>query len=341
MDSVTELEDRLSAPRDALVEDLACLEGDVLVIGAGGKLGPSLVRLAARAAAASGRRQRVFAVSRFGGSPDVAEELSAAGATILRADIAEDGVLEKVPDVPNVIYLVGAKFGTSGNEHDTWFTNTYLPGMVAQRFRSSRLVALSTGNVYPLSSVANGGSTEETVPDPVGEYAMSCLGRERILTHFAAENGTPTVLVRLNYAVEMRYGVLLDVAQTVARGEPVDVTMGHVNIVWQGYANEVILRSLLLAQADVSPAILNLTGPEVVPIRWLGEQFGARLGITPTFTGVEADTALLSNAGHCHQTFGYPDISLLEMIDHTARWVARGLPTLSKPTGFQRRDGRF
>ncbi|MBO3749264.1 NAD(P)-dependent oxidoreductase [Streptosporangiaceae bacterium NEAU-GS5] len=338
MRSVAELDDRLSAPRPALVDDLRKIDGDLLVLGAGGKLGPSLVRLAVRAAGAAGGGRRVIAVSRFGGG-DHAAELRAAGATVIAADIGDEAALRGLPDAPNVLFLVGAKFGTSGRAAATWNTNTYLPGQVARRFRGSRIVALSTGNVYPLTPVASAGPTEDAAPDPVGEYAMSCLGRERILEHASVENGTPTALIRLNYAVEMRYGVLVDLATALLAGEPVDLTMGHANVVWQGYANEVAIRALLLA--DVPPAVLNVTGPELVSIRQVATALADRLGVPVRFAGTEAGTALLSNAGRCHRLFGYPDVTLGELLDHTAAWVGSGLPLLGKPTGFQRRDGRF
>jgi nucleoside-diphosphate-sugar epimerase len=336
--SVAELDERLSAPRPALVEDLRKLDGDILVLGAGGKLGPSLVRLAVRASELAGGGRQVCAVSRFtdGG---LAESLRAAGARIIAADVGDGDALRALPDAPNVIFLVGAKFGTSGNESGTWYTNTFLPGQVGQRFRGSRIVALSTGNVYPLVPVAQGGCTEDSPPGPVGEYAMSCLGRERILTHVTSAAGTPTALIRLNYAVEMRYGVLVDIARAVLADEPVDVTTGHVNVVWQGYANEVILRSLLHAQSP--PFILNVTGPELISVRRVAAQFAARLDREPRIAGGEAPTALLSNATRCHDLFGYPDMTLGGLIDHTAHWVSAGLPLLGKPTGFQRRDGRF
>ncbi len=338
MESVAEHEDRLSTPRTALVDDLRKIDGDLLVLGAGGKLGPSLVRLAVRAAEAAGGGRRVIAVSRFG-KGDLADDLRAAGATTIVADIADDTALRALPDAPNVVFLVGAKFGTSGREAATWYTNTFLPGRVMQRFRGSRIVALSTGNVYPLAPVTAAAPAEETPPEPVGEYAMSCLGRERILEYSAVTSGTPTALIRLNYAVEMRYGVLVDLARSLLAGEPIDLTMGHVNVVWQGYANEVVLRALLLA--DVPPTVLNVTGPEQVSIRQVATALAARLGVPARFTGQEAENALLSNAGRCHRLFGYPDVTLGELVDHTAAWVGSGRPLLDKPTGFQRRDGRF
>jgi nucleoside-diphosphate-sugar epimerase len=336
--SEAELDERLSVPRPELVEDMRKLDGDVLVLGAGGKLGPSLVRLAVRASELAGGGRRIVAVSRFGGS-GLAESLRAAGAHVIAADVGDDDALRALPDAPNVVFLVGAKFGTSGNESGTWYTNTFLPGRVAQRFRDSRIVALSTGNVYPLVPVVEGGCTEDAPPGPVGEYAMSCLGRERIVTHVTSRAGTPTALIRLNYAVEMRYGVLVDIARSVLADQPVDVTMGHVNLVWQGYANEAILRAFRYAESP--PFILNVTGPELVSVRQVATAFAARLGRQPRFAGSEAPTALLSNATRCHELFGYPDMTLGELIGHTAHWVSAGLPLLGKPTGFQRRDGRF
>ncbi|MFG6191102.1 NAD-dependent epimerase/dehydratase family protein [Nonomuraea sp. JJY05] len=335
MRTTAELEQRLARPGAGLVDDLSGLDGDILILGAGGKLGPSLVRLALNAT--NGDR-RIIAVSRFS-EPGLAESLAADGATVVSADVADEQALRDLPDAPNVVFLVGAKFGTQGREHATWFTNAYLPGRVADRFRHSRIAALSTGNVYPLVPVTSGGSTEDSPTGPVGDYAMSCLGRERVLTHFSETYGTPLSLVRLNYAVELRYGVLVDLAQKVLAGEPVDLSTGQVNVVWQGYANEVTLRSLALASAP--PYILNVTGPELLSVRQIALDLGAALGKEPVFTGEEAPTALLSNAGRCHRLFGYPELTPAELIEHTARWVAEGGPLLGKPTKFERRDGRF
>ncbi|MFF4618173.1 NAD-dependent epimerase/dehydratase family protein [Nonomuraea jabiensis] len=335
MRTTAELEERLARPGAGLIDDLSGLDGDILILGAGGKLGPSLVRLALNAT--NGDR-RIIAVSRFS-EPGLAESLAEDGATVVAADVADEQALRDLPDAPNVVFLVGAKFGTQGREHATWFTNAYLPGRVADRFRHSRIAALSTGNVYPLVPVTSGGSTEDAPTGPVGDYAMSCLGRERVLTHFSETYGTPLSLVRLNYAVELRYGVLVDLAQKVLAGEPVDVSTGQVNVVWQGYANEVTLRSLALASAP--PYILNVTGPELLSVRRIALDLGAALGKEPVFTGEEAPTALLSNAGRCHRLFGYPELTPAELIEHTARWVADGGPLLGKPTKFERRDGRF
>lgn len=338
MRSIPDLEERLSRPRDALIEDLKKIDGDLLVLGAGGKLGPSLVRLALRGIEAADTGARVMAVSRFSGS-GLADELREAGAHVIAADVTDPAALNGLPDAPNIVYLVGSKFGTAGREHATWATNTFLPGRVAERYRGARIVALSTGNVYPLVPTASGGCTEEDPVDPVGEYAMSCLGRERIFEHFAERHATPTALIRLNYAVEMRYGVLVDIARAVLAGEPVDVTTGHVNVVWQGYANEVTLRAL--RHASVPPFVLNVTGPELVSVRQVSHAVGAIAGRTPQMSGVEADNSLLSNAQRCHRLFGYPDVALADLIEWTTHWVRDGLPLLGKPTHFQRRDGRF
>ncbi|MEU0369009.1 NAD-dependent epimerase/dehydratase family protein [Streptomyces sp. NPDC006283] len=332
------LEERLSRPGEALVEDLRRLEGDIVVLGAAGKLGPSLVRLAVRGVAAAGTGARVVAVSRFG-RPGSAEELRDAGAEVVSADITDEGALAALPDAANVVYLVGAKFGTEGNEHATWATNAYLPGRVAERYAGARISALSTGNVYPLVSVGSGGCNEQEPVGPVGEYAMSCLGRERVLTHFARQNGTPMALIRLNYAVEMRYGVLVDLARQIAAKEPVDLTTGFANVVWQGYANEVTLRALL--HADVPPFVVNLTGPETLSIRKAAMRLAELLGAEVTFSSAEAETALLSDASRCHGLFGYPQLGVDELLTATAEWVRSGLPLLDKPTHFQSRDGKF
>lgn len=338
MRTVAELEERLSRPRPALVDDLRKLDGDIIVLGAAGKLGPSLVDLAVRAIEAAGTDTTVYAVSRFT-TPETADKLSACGATVIRADITSDDELAALPDAANVIYLIGAKFGTTRNEAATWATNAYLPGRVAQRYAGSRIVALSTGNVYPLSPTGSGGPTEADPVGPVGEYAMSCLGRERIFSYFAERHQTPLALLRLNYAVEMRYGVLVDLARAIHAGEPIDLTMGYVNVVWQGYANEVTLRSLL--HADVPPFVLNVTGPETISIRSVAIELGRLLDREVRFTGEEAPTALLSNATRCHGLFGYPEVPLAELVEATAAWVGSGMPVLDKPTKFQSRDGRF
>ncbi|NDL60134.1 NAD-dependent epimerase/dehydratase family protein [Phytoactinopolyspora mesophila] len=336
--TVEELEERLSRPRAALIEDFRRLEGDIVVLGAAGKMGPSLVRLATRAIAEAGTGAKVTAVSRFS-QPGSADAMRATGAHVHPADLSDDAAIAGLPAAANVIFLVGAKFGTSGHESATWATNAYLPGRIAQRYPGSNIVALSTGNVYPLTPTGSGGPTEEHPVGPVGEYAMSCLGRERIFTHFAGLTNTPLALIRLNYAAEPRYGVLVDIGLKVRAGEPVDVTTGYANVVWQGYANEVVLRSLL--HAGTPPFVLNLTGPETVSVRGAAEQFARAFATDVTFSGSEAPTALLSNASRCHGLFGYPDVPLAELVQLTAGWISDGQSLLGKPTKFDVRDGQF
>jgi len=335
---VAGLEERLSDPGPTLPADLASLPGDILILGAGGKIGPNLVRMALRADAAAGVRRRVFAASRFS-DPAKARALEAAGAHIERIDLSSPADLARLPDAENVVFLVSARFGMEGLEPSMWRTNAFMPGEVVRRFPTSRLVALSSGNVYPLSAVAQGGSTEATPVQPVGEYGMSCLGRERVMMQLAQETGADLAVLRLNYAVEMRYGPLVDIARAVHGGEKVHLGMGLVNVVWQGYANEVILRALSLASCP--GVVLNVAGPETVSIRHLALRLGAHLGRPVTFEGEEAATALLSNAERCHTLYGYPRVTLGQLIEDTAAWVSAGLPLIGRGSGFQKRDGKF
>ena len=334
------LEDLLSTPSPALIRDLARIPGDVVVLGVGGKMGPTLAKLARRAAdAAAGHdRRRIVGVSRFS-TPGLPADLQAAGVETMACDLLDPDAVAALPDAPNVVFMAGRKFGSTGGEALTWAMNSYVPALVARRYATSRIAVFSSGNVYPLVPVASGGATEATPPAPVGEYAQSVLGRERVFEHFSRELGTRAAILRLNYAIDLRYGVLLDVAQQVYAGRPVDVTMGHVNVIWQGDANAVALRSL--AHAASPPAVLNLTGPETVSIRWVATRFGELFGVEPTFTGAEAETALLSNAARCHGLFGYPAVPLDLMIEWVAHWVRTGGPTLDKPTKFEVRDGRY
>lgn len=338
MKTIAELETRLARPSADLVGDMAKLEGDIVVVGAGGKLGPSLVKLAVNALREAGSASVVHAVSRFSSSA-VADELDAAGARIVRADITDESALASLPDAANVVYLVGEKFGSATNQASTWATNAYLPGRIVDRYQGSRISALSTGTVYPLVDVGSGGSVEEDALGPIGDYAMSCVGRERVMTHLAAQSQTPLALIRLNYAVELRYGVLIDIASMVNAGAPIDVSMGSANVVWQGYANEVTLRALL--HASVPPFVLNVTGPETFSVRYAAQRLGRILGREPEFTGSEGGTAFLSNAAKCFGLFGYPTVTLDSLIEMTAEWVAAGGETHGKPTKFQKRDGAF
>jgi nucleoside-diphosphate-sugar epimerase len=336
--SLAELKDKLTAPSEALIADTASLKGDLIVLGAAGKIGPNIIGLLARADEAAGVRRRIYAVSRFS-DRERAAELEAAGAILCEVDITRDGALEALPDAANVLHLVGARFGMSDKEAEMWFVNSFLPGRVVERFGSSRIVALSTGNVYPLAAVGSPWPTENTPPDPVGEYAMSCLGRERVMSQCAARTGAFLSLIRLNYSVEMRYGPIVDLARQIRAGDSVDLAMGHLNVVWQGYSNDIILRSFL--RAGNPPFVLNVTGPELVSVRKTAKHIAALMGKEPVFRGAEAPTALLSDASRCHDMFGLPTIPLDALVSHTVRWVDNGLPLFSKATGFQSRKGIF
>jgi nucleoside-diphosphate-sugar epimerase len=328
-----ELDELLSRPTANDEAAVRSLEGPVLILGAGGKMGPTLAMRAKRAGASE-----VIAVARFTSS-GLRDRLGKAGVKTISADLLEHDVLYRLPDAPNIIFMAAMKFGTTGAEHLTWAMNTYLPGSVAERYRSSRIVSFSTGNVYPLVPVASGGATEETPTAPVGEYAQSALGRERMFQYGAQTAGTPGVILRLNYACELRYGVLLDIGRKVYERSPVDLTMGAANVIWQGDANSACLQALQYCVAP--PLILNLTGPETLSVRWIAHEFGTRFGIEPRFHGEEASTALLSNSARAIGLFGYPTVNPVQMIEWIADWINHGGVTLGKPTHFQTRDGRF
>lgn len=334
-----ELDDALSRPSDALIEELSGLSGDIVVLGAGGKMGPTLSRMARRALDAGGATdRRVIAVSRWSDAA-AAAQLEAHGVEISRAEIGLTTDLEALPDAENIVYMIGAKFGSAGRPAQAWGVNTALPTLLGRRYLTSRFAAFSTGNVYPFTAPGTGGPRETDEVGPVGEYAMSCLGRERVLEALSLEEGLRTAFIRLNYAVEPRYGVLSDIASALVAGEPIDLAVGYVNIVWQRYANEVALRSLVRASAD--PFVINLTGPELVSVRDAATRLGDLLGIAPQFRGEEGATALLSNAARCHALFGYPELSPDALIELQADWVRGGGRSLGKPTKFQRTDGKF
>jgi nucleoside-diphosphate-sugar epimerase len=328
------LEEWLSEPLAATRAALRQIEGEVAVLGAGGKMGPTLTMMLKKAAP----EKSIYAVSRFSDG-QVRARLEEKGVKIVEADLLHEAAYDGLPDVPNVFYLAGMKFGASGNQPLTWAMNVYMPTLVAQRYKRSRIVALSTGNVYPFTSRESGGASETDLPNPVGEYAQSCLGRERMFQYFSQQHGTAVTLVRLNYANELRYGILVDLTLKVLHGEPIDVTMGAVNLIWQGDANNYIIRALGLVSSP--PALLNVTGPETLSVRELAGRIGKRLGREPRFVSQEAATALLSNASHCGELFGPPATSLDEMVQAIVPWVTAGKPVLSKPTKFGVRDGRF
>ena len=336
------LEDALSLPTLALTNTLRSLDGDIIVLGAGGKMGPSLARMARRAldAADGDRRRAVIAVSRWSDAAAVTA-LDTAGVQVMRADLLDRTAVDALPFAPNVIFMAGQKFGTGGDPAQTWAMNTIVPAWCGEHFAGARQVVFSTGNVYPLTARSGAGALESTTPAPVGEYAMSCLGRERVMSALGAQHGSPVALCRLNYACALTYGVLTDLAVKVRDGTPIDLMMGAVNVIWQGDANAIAL--MLLAHADVPAVPVNVTGLDVLPVRTLALALGDRLGRAPVFQGTEAPDALLSDARGLHERFG-ETLTLMPLdtlLDFTADWVRAERPLLGKATKFEVRDGRF
>jgi nucleoside-diphosphate-sugar epimerase len=332
---VEHLEEVMTTPPPAVIAALQQLPGDIIVLGIGGKIGPSLARLAKRAAPA----KRVVGVARFS-EKGVREKLTQWGIECIAADLLERKEIEALPKLANVVFMAGRKFGSSGNEEQTWAMNALVPALVAEAFAGSRIVAYSTGCVYPYVNVHHGGATEATpATPPPGAYANSCVAREAMFRYFSRTRGTPGRLIRLNYAIDMRYGVLHDVASRVLAGAPINLATGHVNVIWQGDANAMVLRAFEQCTVPTSP--LNVSGPETVSIRWLAETFGQRLGKPPVFSGVEAAEAWLVNTAQARRLFGCPSVPLGKLVDWTADWVARGMPSLGKDTHYDVRDGDF
>jgi nucleoside-diphosphate-sugar epimerase len=336
--SLQELEDRLSEPTPATVEAMARLKGDIVVLGVGGKMGPTLARMARRASAQAGVRRRIIGVSRFSFG-DLEAKLNAWDVETHPCDLLNAHAYKGLPDADNVVFMVGMKFGSANNEAMTWAMNTHVPALIAERYRDSRIAAFSTGNVYGLSPIARGGSIESDELCPVGEYAMSCLGRERIFEHFSRSHMTPVSIIRLNYATELRYGVLVDIARRVKNAEPVPLSMGYLNAIWQADASAMSLQAL--QHASSPPFILNIAGPETLSVRRLAEQFASSMNLDVSFTGMEAPDALLSNAQRSFELFGYPSVTAAHMVGWIADWVSGGGESLSKPTHFESRAGRF
>ncbi|MER1957741.1 MAG: NAD-dependent epimerase/dehydratase family protein [Solibacillus sp.] len=338
MKTIEQLEQFMTEPSTMLVEDMKKIDGDILILGIAGKMGPTLAKMAKRAVEEAGVEKRIIGVARFS-NPEMKEELERAGIETITCDLLDEAQLAQLPDVKNVIFMAGNKFGTVNNEHFTWAMNTYVPGRVADKYKNSNIVVFSSGNIYPFSPVTAGNCSEDVTPVPIGEYAMSTLGRERIFTNFSNRFQTKMLMFRLNYAIDLRYGVLLEIAKSVYSEEPVDVTMGSVNVIWQGDANEYAIRSLLHCEAPAK--ILNVTGPETLSVRWLAKEFANRFGKEAKIVGEEQPTALLNTAAHAHKLFGYPRVTLEQMLDLVADWVQADGTTLNKPTHFQERKGAF
>jgi nucleoside-diphosphate-sugar epimerase len=332
------LDERLSRPTAGALKALENCSGDIVILGVAGKMGLTLAQMARRALDELGRRDKVIGVARFSNST-AQEQLHQIGVETVRCDLLDAEAVQKLPDAPNVLFLAGQKFGTSSGPELTWAMNTLVPANCAQKYRSSRIVAFSTGCVYPLVPVTSGGAREGDALAPPGDYANSCVGRERIFTHFSLKFGTPLSIYRLNYAIDLRYGVLLDIAQKVANDEPFDVSMGHANLIWQGDANAQALQCL--EHASTPPFVVNVTGPETVSLRQVAYRFGELFGREVTITGQEAETAWLSNSGKANRLFAYPSVSLDEMVNWVAEWVQNGGSTLGKPTHFEEREGKF
>ena len=333
-EDVAHLEEVMTQPSKALVCDLQRAPGDIMVLGVGGKMGPTLARMARRAS--PGRR--VIGVARFS-QAGLREDLERRGIECIEADLLSRDALARLPDAPNIIYMAGRKFGSTGSEWLTWAMNAHVPALVAERFRASRIVAFSTACVYPFVATSGNGATEDVPPAaPSGEYANSCVARERMFQHFSHEFQTPGRLLRLSYAIDMRYGVLHDVARKVLGREPIDLAMGHANIIWQGEANDWSLRALAHCHTPTAP--LNISGPKI-SIREVAQALGRRLGVEPVLTGQEAPTAWLVDCAEAFRLFGPPQVSLERMLDLTADWMQRGGDSLGKPTHYEARDGKY
>ncbi|PKQ44424.1 NAD-dependent epimerase/dehydratase family protein [Confluentibacter flavum] len=332
------LEEALSRPTSELVAMMLSLEGDIIFLGVAGKMGISMAIMAQRASKEAGIKRRIIGVSRFS-SMNSKSYLENNGVETIQGDLLDIDFVRSLPDVKNVIYLAGFKFGTGEKQATTWAMNSFLPGLIVDKFKDSRIVALSTGCVYPLVPITSGGSKESDIPNPIGEYAQSCLGRERLFEFGSIENGTKIVLIRLNYSVEMRYGVLVDIATKVYNNEPIDVVMGHANVIWQGDANAMILRSLNLCESPVN--YLNISGNQTIAVTKIAKRFGELMGREPNFSGTEADSALLSNVSKSQSLLGLPTVPLDTVIQWTAQWIMQGKPLLGKATHFEVRDGKY
>lgn len=333
-----QLDEMISRPGKEVIEMLSRIDGDIIFLGVSGKIGPYLARMAKRACYEAGVKKHITGVALFD-SPGQQEGIEKHGIETIHGDLLDNDFLQSLPVTKNVFFLAGMKFGAVENLPLTWAVNSYLPALVAEHFRSSRIVVFSTGCVYPLVPVNSGGSVESDTPVAIGEYAQSCLGRERMFEYGSNKYETPVTLIRLNYSVEMRYGVLVDIATKVLNHQPVDLAMGFFNVIWQGDMNDFVLRSLEYAQ---SPArILNITGPETLSVREVASEFGRLSGIKPVFINAESETALLSNSTEAYRLFGRPEVPASKIIKWIYEWLKSGNRVLGKPTHFEVRDGKY
>lgn len=336
--SVEELEDRLSTPNARVINTLAGLPGDLIFLGVGGKMGPTMARMALRATQEAGLNRRVFGVSRFS-DPTARKRLESSGVETIAGDLLDESFVESLPEAALVVHMAGFKFGTSRDSAMTWAMNCYLPALVCRKFASSRVVAFSTGNVYGLVPTTESGSLETDTPNPVGEYAMAALGRERMFQYFSQQLKIPIAILRLNYATEMRYGVLVDLAQQVAASEAVDISMSYVNVIWQADASAMALAAL--AEASTPARVINIAGPEKLSVRDVALQFGQLMQQPVQFAGAESGDALLNDGRHGYESLGSPQVDAETLVRWTADWISRGGETLGKPTKFQNRKGNF
>ncbi len=332
------LDEMLTTPSQRLLEDVAKIKGDIMILGAGGKMGPTLSLLAKKAVDQAGGKQKVIAVSRFT-DPIAVKLLNDNGVDTIPGDLTDREFLNSLPEVDNIIYMVGRKFGTGGQEHLTWAMNVGLPVNVAERFRSSNIVVFSSGNIYPMVPIHSSGADEQVTPLPNGEYGMSCLGRERIFENASHKWNTPVFIYRLNFAIDLRYGVLYDIASKIMEGKPISVSMPVFNCIWQGDANEMAIRALLHTGSPAT--IMNITGPETVSTRYAAEELGKLLGKEVIFEGEESETAFLNNSALAMKTFGYPTVPIKTMIEWQAEWILSGGRALNKPTHFEERKGKY
>jgi len=338
MKNVEQLFEVMTNPSNRLIEDIKKIDGDIMLLGAGGKVGATVAIAAKRAMDAAGLNHRVIAVSLFDyqNSPVLMQN---AGVEVIEADLFDESQVEKLPPVKNIIYLVGKKFGTTGNISHTWAVNVILPITIAKHFTNSNIVMFSTGNVYGMRDITSGGAVENSILDPVGEYARTCVGRERVMEYYSIKDGTPMLFFRLNYAVDMRYGVLHDIAAAVFNGRPIDLSVGYFNCIWQGDVAEFAIRSLL--HCTTPPAALNISGPEAISVKWVALEFGCIFKKEVAFIGETPESALFSNTTKANKLFGYPSVTLSEMIDETAEWCINGGEVIAAPTHFEERSGKY